>query len=233
MHYIKDIFEKKNTQHAHDKLIRYSRGVFTGPLLKVKFSKNEIKLNTSFHIVDEIYLMIANWIKNEKVEIEGLISWNKDLTDKFSKVGLKYLKVSKLRGIFKYTLKNEVEFLEFINIFSKFHLLVSFKTKDGISVTTKLAFPKPSKPIIANFCKISLPIEFKELILKEFLFDVNIPKNLKSVLISNKILIDDIILPPIEDFEIARRDAKKIGKIIREVEVNTDEKIISEVKFNI
>ena len=108
MHYIKDIFEKNETQHAHNKLIRYSKGEFTGPLIKAKFTANSVKLFTSFHFIDEILILLANHLGNVKVNIKGSLIWNQDLSSKLQSLGIMYSKVSKARGIFKYTLDNEV-----------------------------------------------------------------------------------------------------------------------------
>lgn len=39
MHYIKDVFKKQETEHAHNKFIRYSKGNFVGPIINIKVSK--------------------------------------------------------------------------------------------------------------------------------------------------------------------------------------------------
>ena len=106
MHYIKDLFEGKKTEHAHNKFVRYSKGNFVGALIQIKFQRRGIRFNSSFHLVDELLELAKEVLGNDLVHIKGSVIWNKDLSDKFNQLGIKYLKVLKSRGIFKYTLEN-------------------------------------------------------------------------------------------------------------------------------
>lgn len=231
MHYIKDIFEKKETKHAHNKLIRYSKGDFTGPLLKVKFSPSSVKLYTSFHFIDEILILLANHLGNVKVNIKGSLIWNEDLSQKLQQLGIMYSKVSKARGIFKYTLDNEVDLKNFVELFSTYNLLVNFKY-ENVSVAMKSALPKPNKEITADFCKLTFPKEMEDILREEFLFDIK--DKCKEVKIAHRIVVDDIILPPEEDldFEMKRRLAKRKGTLYREITIDNKE-TLSQIDFEL
>ena len=222
MHYIKDIFENVESEHAHNKFVRYSKGNFTGPLLKAKFTKQNVKLYTSFHFIDEILRMLADHLGNTKIKIKGSIIWNQDLSEKLQSLGIMYSKVTKARGIFKYTLDNEVQLKEFVDLFSEYNLLVNFKL-EGVSVVMKPNLPKPNKEITSDFCKLTLPIEMENVLRNEFLFDVK--EKCKEVEIKHKIDINEIILPEDEDldFEMKRRLAKRQGKITRTVIIDKNE----------
>ena len=231
MHYIKDIFEKNETQHAHNKLIRYSKGEFTGPLIKAKFTPSSVKLSTSFHFIDEILILLANHLGNVKINIKGSLIWNQDLSSKLQSLGIMYSKVSKARGIFKYTLDNEVNLKDFVELFSGYNLLVNFKL-ENVSVAMKSSLPKPNKEITADFCKLTLPKEMEKILRDEFLFDIK--EKCKEVQISHIIKVDDIILPVDEDldFEMKRRLAKRKGTLYRKITIDSKE-TLSQVDFEL
>lgn len=232
MHYIKDIFASKATEHAHDKFVRYSKGVFVGPLLNVRLSKTNFKLSGSFHFVDEFLEYIAKAIGNKEVHVKGTLIWNSDLSVELASLGIKYSKVSKSRGIFKYQLENDVNIKDFVNVMGKYHLLINIKSED-ISMTTKNSFPKPNKEFTADFCKLALPVEMAKEVLSEFAFDVKFD-GIKTLKISHEIIVNDIKLPEdAPDFETARREARRIGNIKRVVEVNGEEPKTTEIDFNI
>lgn len=228
---MKEIFQKNYTQHAHDKLVRYSKGEFTGPLIKAKFTSNSVKLYTSFHFIDEILILLANHLGNVKVKIKGSLIWNKDLSKDLQQLGIMYSKVSKARGIFKYTLDNEVLLKDFVDLFSTYNLLVNFKY-ENVSVAMKSSLPKPNKEITADFCKLTLPKEMETILREEFLFDIK--EKCKEVEISHKIIVDDIILPPEEDldFEMKRRLAKRKGTLYRKIIIDNKD-TLSQVDFEL
>jgi len=229
MHYIKDIFNNNKTEHAHSKFIRYSKGKFVGPLLKVKIQKEKIKISGSFHYIDEFLEIIANELKSKIIHIKSNIIWNKDLTEELEKLGIKYTKVSKSRGIFNYTLDNEVNLKKFTEAFNKYNLLVNFKT-DNFSFVTKSKLPKPNKEFSADFCKILIPKTMKDEFFKEFLFDI-LDKEIKNLEIKHEIEINDIDIPKNKPFEEARRLAIRKGTIIRKIYLNSEETPI-ETKIN-
>jgi len=232
MHFIKDLFQDNQTEHLHNKFIRYSRGEFVGPLLKIRISKANLKVYASFHFVDELLDLVATKLGNKKSHIKGTLLWNKDLGDELEELGIKYLKRSKARGIFKYTLDNEVNLIDFVKTMNKYHVLINIKD-ELLSYTTKTSFPKPNKEFKADFCKLTLPIELKDLIFDEFCFDLEKRDKIKLIEISHKIKINEIVLPEGEkDFEIARRAAKRVGSIERVLTVDGEEHL-SQKEFSI
>ena len=231
MHYVKDIFEKRKTEHAHNKFVRYSKGEFVGPLLNIKVSKSSVKVDGSFHIANEILFLMAEYLGNKEVEIKGNLSWNEDLSPKLANIGIKYLKVTKSRGIFNYALHNKVKLKDFVENLGSYNLLVSFKA-DEAKLTTKNRLPKPNKEIAKDFVKAVFPAEMKDRILDEFAFDMK-DRNAKQIDISHKIIVDRIHMPEVETFEEARRLATREGKIIREITLDAGEKVVTEQDFNV
>lgn len=231
MHYIKDIFENKVTQHAHQKFIRYSKGNFVGPLLKVKFSKTNVKLSASFHYIDELLLMLAEVLGDRVVHINGFLVWNSDLSSDLAKVGIKYSKVTKSRGIFKYVIDNDVNIKHFIETFNDYNLLINVKV-DDISFVTKSSFPKPNKEFSHDFCKITFPANYANIIIEEFAFEVK-EKNIKEFEVKHEIIITDIKIPQANTFDEARRLAKRIGTLKRTIIVNGEEKKPELININV
>ncbi|NQZ84829.1 MAG: hypothetical protein HRU03_03845 [Nanoarchaeales archaeon] len=229
MHYIKDLFEGNMTEHLHNKFIRYSRGDFVGPLLKLKFAKANVKIYASFHFTDELLAIFAEKIGNNEVRAKGTIFWNKDLSPEFEKLGLKFIKVSKARGIFKYTIDNDVVLKDLVKLMDKYYVLLNIK-HNGLTYSTKKALPKPNKEFGADFCKLTLPGDMKDLIIDEFVFDLEDRNKVKLIEISHQIKVTDIVLPEGEkDFDIARRQAKRVGKIERVVTVDGEENLSERV----
>lgn len=231
MHYMKDIFTDNPTQHAHDKFVRYSKGEFVGPLLDIKISKSQVKLAASFHFVDEILVLASRVLGNESVYVKGSVVWNEDLTEKLASFGIMYSKVTKSRGIFKYQIENEVKFKDFIDCMRNYNILLTLK-HEKVSVSTKNSFPKPNKEFTSDFCKASFPPNMLKEILEEFAFDID-KKTPKHIKIVHKINVNDIILPEdAENFEIARREAKRVGKIERKIAVDGEETVTNK-DFNV
>jgi hypothetical protein len=231
MHYVKDLFEKRQTEHAHNKFVRYSKGKFTGPLISISIQKNNIKFNGSFHISNEILMLLGEYFGNKEIEIKGTLSWNKDLSPDLANIGIMYLKVTKSRGIFNYILENKVKLKEFVDTLVKYNLLVSFK-EDDIKLTTKNKFPKPNKEISNDFVKAILPISLKDRVLDEFAFDCKKCKA-KKIEIAHDIIIEDIHLPQVEDFEVARKQATREGTLIRRISLDGAEPVETKIHFNI
>lgn len=232
MHFIRDLFQENMTEHLHNKFIRYSRGDFVGPLLKLKFAKANVKVYASFHYTDELLTLFAEKLGDKQVRAKGTVLWNKDLAPEFEELGIKFGKVSKARGIFKYTIDNDVVLKDFVKLMNKYHVLLNVK-EEGLTYSTKKALPKPNKEFGADFCKLTLPNEMKDLIIDEFAFDLENRDKIKQIEVSHNIKINDIVLPEGEtDFEIARRQAKRVGVIERVLIVDGEENL-SQKELNV
>ena len=228
MHHIKDLFLKNQSENAHKKFVRYSRGIFCGTLLRIRVSKTNIALNSSFHLCDEILDLIAKKIGMRKIEVKGTITKGCDLTNELEKLGVCVLKVSKNRGICTHLFSGEVCFEKFVSSVFMYKPLLNFET-DEISYVTKSSYPKPNKEVKFDFCKVRLPLLMKKEIFENFLFDVK--KDFKEILLTHKIEIEDIEMPKNCDFENAREFAKRKGTLTRKVEIKGETEIESEIDF--
>ncbi len=215
-HYIKKIFKKKPDERTHNKFIRYSKGTFTGPLITIRVMKSKIRIKSSFHIIDELIALAVKYSAEKNAHIKGTIVYNKDLSEEFLKIGLKYLKLTKSRGIYKYQIDNDLDLEEFSKIFLKYNPLINFSTSN-VKLTSKKNFPKPNKEISKDFCYLELPKEAEKEVFKEFCFDIK--DTPKTVEIEHTIIVDNITFPEKEctSFEEMRRKAIREGEIIRKV----------------
>jgi hypothetical protein len=228
MHYIKDIFEGNITEHAHNKFVRYSKGSFVGPLMNIKVLSPGTKIAASFHFVDELLMLAVEILGNRQVHVKGTLVWNTDLSQDLLDLGIKYSKVTKSRGIFKYVLDNEVPFKDFVEAFKNYHLLLTIKEED-LTYVTKSSFPKPNKEFGPDFVKVRFPKDFAPTIFKEFAFDCEITPKTKDIKISHHINIEDIELPKdTTNFEEARKLAIRKGTLLRMTDIKgeTAEKTI-------
>ena len=196
-----------------------------GPLMLIRLSKNQVKISASFHYVDELLILLADYLGHKVVHIVGSLVWNRDLGPELAKLGIKYSKVTKSRGIFKYVLENDVDIKDFVDTMGKFNILANIKG-DDFSFVTKSSFPKPNKEFSHDFCKMALPASLSKKILNDFAFDIE-EKAPKLVEIKHRFYIDDINLPKdAPDFDTARRLATRAGKIERVVIVDGVEKVV-------
>ncbi len=230
MHFVKDLYEDNDTDHLHNKFIRYSKGGFVGPIMKIRVSNTGVKIGASFHYVDELLEIVAGVIGKKVVHISGLLIWNRDLASELAKLGIMYSKVSKARGIFKYKLENDVDIKDFVETMNSYHVLINIR-EEGVSYVTKSSFPKPNKEFAADFCKVTLPSSIAGKVIREFAFDVS--GEPKLVEIFHEIEVTGIELPKeVPDFDTARRLAKRVGTIKRKVCVDGKE-VSTQRDFNV
>ncbi len=231
MHYIKDVFENKSTEHAHNKFVRYSKGSFVGPLVNIKAGPSGVKVSASFHFVDELLELAKEVLGNKEVHVKGTLIWNADLSEHFHNLGIMYSKVTKARGSFKYVLDNNIKFSDFVDTLGKYNLLLTIKDED-LTFVTKSSFPKPNKEFGPDFVKVTFPLSMKEKLLEEFAFDCE--NTIKDVKIVHHINVEDIKLPEnFTDFEEARRAAIRSGTLVRSVEVKGKEPFEKSIDFSI
>ena len=227
MHFIKEIFNNKINNQTHKKLIRYGKGVFQGPWLKLKIVGSKVNVSSTFHYVDEFYEFIFSKIFFEKIPVDISITYNEEISEKLLKLGVKNLQKTSRSGIFKFKFEAEMD-LDLFKKLRQYKILFNLKN-EIFSMRVKESYPKPNKDAVTNFCRFQFSKEFIEPFSKEFLFDLE--HILKEVEISHTIEVEDVELPKkIVDFKQARIEAKRIGKVIRKIQdVNGEE--VREVKF--
>ena len=217
MNFIKKIFENKIDDLVHKQFTRFSKGQFERALITIKKSKN-LTIKTSYEFSNDFVDLIAQNTK-EKLQVTGKIISLKDLEPK---IEVKYQKKGK-NFISEINTTMEPEQLKKLyEDFKDQYLLLTIKSKE-FSLKTKTSIPKPGREVKDDFCKLTLPLKF----LDEFLFDVH--QDFKEAKIKHTYIIEEIIIPKEykNNFQLARLNAKRKGKIIREIILN-GKKIIKE-----
>jgi len=201
MNFINKIFQNQIDESVHSQFTRFSLGTFENrALMKLTISKDKLKLNTSYDLAKDISLLVAE--NFDKIEVKGKIFQ-----------GRKKEEVDKT--VTGEELKKICEENPFV--------LLNLEFRD-YSVKVGKSLPKPGNKLKENFCKCILPSKFA----KEFVSQ----ENFKKAIIKHTFIIEDIIVP--KEYEndpaMARKMAKRKGKIIREEEI--DKKIEkSEINF--
>lgn len=230
MHFLKDLLENpmdsdpvKNFPHVHKHFIRYSKGNFVGPAVKIRFSKN-ITLDGGFEFEDLFAwlaseAMISGNLKDD-IQITGSMLSDRDFSKVLFEIGLNSWKVKKSSGKtknFKCVLDTPVpissaqlkELIEKLN--STCYLMFNFDT-GTISLKTKKKPPRPKakgdkkagKTIAdkVKFSKLKLPNTdyMRGLIIEEILpdFKDEIISSTKLIQLECFYDIRNLILPPKE-----------------------------------
>ncbi len=207
MNFIQKIFEDKIDDLVKKQFIRFSKGQFERALITIKKSK-ELKIKTSYEFSNDLVNLIAQNSK-EKLQVKGKIISFKDLEPK---IEVKYQKKGKQ---FISDVNTTIEPEQLKQLYENFkdqYLLLTIKSKD-FSLITKTAIPKPGKEPKDDFCKLTLPLKY----INEFLFDIT--QDFKEAKIKHIYVIEDITIPKEyqNNFELGRLNAKRKGKIIREI----------------
>ena len=230
MHFLKDLLENpedkdpvKNFPHVHRHFIRYSKGNFVGPAVKVRFSK-KITIDGSFEFEDLFAWLASKAMisekNNDEIQITGVILSARDFSEALFEIGLDSWVVKKSTGKtknFKCVLDTPTpilcdqlkELVEKLN--SSCYLMFNFNT-GLISLKTKKKPPRPKtkgdkkkEGTIAEkvkFTKLKMPNTdyMRDLIIDEILpdFKEEIVSSTKLIELTCSYDISDLILPPKE-----------------------------------
>jgi len=234
-----DPAEKHMSIHRH--FIRYSKGDFIGPALKITKTSGKITLKGAHEYEDLILELVVKSISNSQpdFEIKGKLITGTDLQDTVSNLGLNW-DLKKSTGKTQNYKANIVDLinknllLQTIDILREnSYLLLSFVIDPNCKVTTKKNIPQPSKKKVDED-DVSKRIRFCTGVLRntdanlKMVLDLavpdfisEIPKNWKSLIILNNYKINEIELPKkVKDSRLLRIMAIRKGKIFRSVNIN-------------
>lgn len=214
MNFIKKIFENKADDLVHKQFTRFGKGEYERALLTLKKS-SKLNIKASFEFSNDLVELIIQEASSN-IEISGVIlaahEFNLDLKNEYSKRGKIYKAEIEEQIITKEKLKEIFEKF-------KFDWLLLNLSADNCSLKCKSSLPKPGGTLKDDFCSAS----FENLnIAKEFAFDVD---NFKVLIIKHIFKIEDLIVNKEDEnnFEKARINAKRKGKILRILDVDGKE----------
>jgi hypothetical protein len=230
MDFIEQIFKGKVDEKTHQKFIKYGRGEFPGPVLEIKKQVKDIKVKGSFDYADILGKLIA---ENTRIvfDVSGNIISKNNLEGDLSGLNVKIQKTSKKGKLKVYQIKTGIdsEILKKLYELDAYVLLsLTPEEKSILKLKSKSSLPKPGEAIDPAFCSATFDVSMLDKVMGELCFDVD-ARNFKSINISHKYIIGEVIIP--EEFKDdpakIRIHAKRKGKIIRSITVD-DEEIVKE-----
>lgn len=214
MNFIQKIFEDKPDNLVHKQFTRFGKGEYERALLTVKKGLR-LSIKSSFEFSNDFVEIISKEASSD-IKISGVIlcahEFNLDLENEYSKRGKIYKAEIKEQKIKKEKLKEIFEKF-------KFDWLLLTLSADNCSLKCKTSLPKPGGTIKDDFCSVS----FDNINLtKEFVFETD---NFKQAIIKHIFKIEELIVSKDDedDFEKARINAKRKGKIIRFITIDGKE----------
>ena len=98
MHFLRDLIDNpkdenpiENFPHIHRRFIRYSKGIFDGPMIRIKFTKNKITVGSAFEYEDILTLLVVKSLPEShtaEFPVTGKIISGKDFTETLKNLGL-------------------------------------------------------------------------------------------------------------------------------------------------
>ncbi len=248
MHFIYELIQSpqlKDPANKHKKIhrhfYRYSKGDFTGPVMKISQTKAKITLKGTHEYEDLILELVSMSISdpNEEFEINGRLITGSEISGLLTELGFNWdLKKStgqtknyKAEIIDNITKDKLVKSVEAFREHS--YLLLSFILNPSCKVTTKKKVPQPSKKKVEDedinkrvqFCvgylnntdeNLKNTINF---IIPDFKSEL--PKNWKTLTVVNNYKITEIEIPKnIKDSRLLRIMAVRKGKLIRSLDID-------------
>ena len=231
MNYLREIFSGNyEKDYIHKRFIRYGRGNFLGPYLRIVKGKT-INVTASYGFENILAYCLIKYLSslNEDIsaDISGNIYSSEDITPELSFIDLNFDMKKKQRiNIYKLsreTLSSEKiqKLLELFNDndkIKKASLLLSIDSTKG-KLKTKKSIPKPQAGLDKEFSKLSIPRDAENTLLDELVFSKKIEKLPDSIEIQYYYTFTKLIVPEeyVGNFSLARIHAKRAGTISREI----------------
>jgi len=220
MHFTKEIFSNSVSDWIHPVFVRYGKGTFNGPVLRLNKGKG-IKVKGSIDYCNTLGYIIAN-SANANLEINGKIIAKRDFSnDLRGIVNLK--KFSKEGGLFSAEITDMISSKNLKNIYEKIpdaYVLIDISA-NPFKLKSKKSLPKPGSRIDGEFCNATLDMSALDSIMSELLFDLK-NKDFNEVNVSHTYTINELVAPEEikKDPARFRIEAKRKGTIKRILEVD-------------
>jgi len=221
MNFIKAIFENEANEDIHKQFKRFGKGIFKNrAAVEINVGK-QVKVKTTFEYSNWFAGFLADTIDN-KCHVMGGIITTKDLR---GVSGVEFSNVKQFAGVKTYMLDCDIkkeDLLWLIKNYPDAVFCLSFSTSYG-ALKTKVKSPKSAKPgkedekVKADYCTFTT----KDMgFVEEFAFDAG--SGFKNFSARHDFIINGILVP--EEYkdnpEMARIHARRMGKIIRKINVD-------------
>lgn len=233
MNFIKKVSEKNFDESVHLQFQKFSKGEFRDrAVIEAKSSKGNYTIKTSAEFANELVRDVAEKLGSSKAQITGAIVSTQDL-----KSELDFKEVKQFQGVKRYMIDTEMSGNEIVRLLDKFtknFFALSFSVGDT-TLKIKPKAPKSGKPgkgdeePKADFCVLKTS---DKKLAEGFIFE-NV--GFKSAKIKHTFFIDKIEVPEelkkSEDFALVREKSRRVGRIVREGEIDGN-KVKEELIFS-
>ncbi|MEM4719671.1 MAG: hypothetical protein QXG18_02300 [Candidatus Pacearchaeota archaeon] len=229
MTFIKKIFEDRIDESVHRQFIRFGKGTYQGrAVIKAIKQQSKIKIGTSFELANDVVEFVAD-LGGGKTS--GIILSKEDTSKKFPD-----LDTSRKAGMFVSVIEQDCNEFQLKELLKDAYACLLDIESQGILLKTKKRLPKPGKSgdlkIDDKFCQLELSNQYLKKFHDTFLFDL--PLEFKKVRVEHTYIIKDIIIPKElekeKDFAKIREKAKRKGKVIRKITIDSKE-LVKEKDF--
>jgi hypothetical protein len=235
--FIKKIFDqqKGEDESVHSQFVKFSRGVFEErAMIKIKESSGNFTIATTSEYAKDLIMYLAEKLKDKKARVTGALISTINLDKEFE-----FQDKKMAMGVKKYMIDKEMsgnEILELCKKIEKAFFALSFSA-NNTELNIAVKSPKSAKGASSSKKEdaeskidfIKIKTSDKELV-KSLIFDKDILE-FKKIEVKHTFVIDNIIIPPNEkDFAKIREEAKRKGKIIRNIDID-GKKLRKETEF--
>lgn len=228
MNFIKKIFDNNNDEKVHSQFVRFGLGdYYPRAVLKINTGKTT-KFKSGFEFGNDFVMFITENVKG-KVNVIGKIYAKNDFNSELVE------SKEKKKGFFIGTINRDMPVEKLKELYDEFgkesYLLLNIKG-EGFELKINQTPHNPRGSYKEDFCKFNLIGELAEKAVNDFAFDIE--KEFKQALVRHRFLIEDIKIPKEfeKDMVMARLMAKRIGKLIREIDFDGENKK-KEIKFEV
>ena len=213
--FIKKIFQGEMDEKVHNQFVRFGKGEYAGRAVLTLHKTSKVKLKGSFEYANDFINLVAEL---GDFNFSGVVVSKEplDLENEKKKAGAYYYEVSNV------TSEKVRELAE-----KTYVMLLSVDSED-LKLKIKQKLPKPGKSgerkVDDKFCQLEADLIYYPQIKDTFFWDVPDCKKVKA---SHIYQVTSLKMPAKEeargDFEKIRLLTKRVGKIIRKLEVDKKE----------
>jgi len=210
MNFIKKIFIREYNKDVHNQLIRYGRGEYKKRALIGLWKTKNVKIKSSFEFANDFVLFVSEL---DDVKFYGNILSKNEISS--------LSKGIKKQGKWVYSVK-DISSEEVKKISNEVYYYLLNVNNPGIKLKIKSRLPKPGKgedKVDDKFCELEVDEKYFNRIKNDFFWDL---PECKKAQISHTFVINELIIPnelkKSNDFAKIREEAKRKGKVIREID---------------
>ena len=225
MHFIREIFRgNQEREYIHRKFVRYGRGRFEGPVIRIRNSGDLLKINASNEYVNVLGEILTK-NSTQAFNVSGNIISKDNIESLLSRLGIPVEKATGKKGLFTLNLKGTIPAEDLSRLYSELkgsHIFLDLTSSDKNSrLKTKKRLPRLGSEPDQNFCSAILDSSLTGAIMDEICFDIDV-KDFEEIKISHRYIIKDLLIPEEyrDNLALARIYSKRRGIIKRFIEID-------------